>query len=188
MKLLCDYLKEHPEITKLDLRQNKIAAAGAAATLATLTTVTYLILSDNKIGNNGFAAFAGNSSITELRVSDCGIGKEVIPAFLKENKTLTTLDISQNLLDDRAVAALVAGETIKILDASRNLCSLESIENFKTGNLVGLANMLALENRSVPSLQRLGLFAVRSHGLDVDDKNATAWVRDQMSGLQRRQF
>ena len=71
--------------------------------LASSDVITHLILTDNKIGDTGAAAFKSNSTITCLKLARCGIsfwGAKDLAC----NKTITSLTLSFNNIGDQGAA------------------------------------------------------------------------------------
>ena len=72
-------------------------------------------------------AFKYNTSLTELDLTNCGIGEDGCKSLgraLKENKGITTINLSQNDIADSSIESLCYGllrnKTLSSLDISRN--------------------------------------------------------------------
>ena len=107
MPVLRDYLREHPQIDKLNLKRNKITAAGARVIrdilLDPLLKVYYLDLSVNQLKTAGIRYLAEAVELSQclrtLFVSKTGIdaaGAEALGIALKSNQKLTGLGVDQN--------------------------------------------------------------------------------------------
>jgi Leucine Rich repeat len=116
--LICTYLNNHPEITTLDVSNNKIRAEGAKA-LALNKTITTLELFDNKIEAIGAKALANNKTITRLDVSGNHIGDEGA-IDLAQNNTITTLSVEYNQIGVEGAIALALNKTITNLNLRLN--------------------------------------------------------------------
>jgi Ran GTPase-activating protein (RanGAP) involved in mRNA processing and transport len=107
----------HTALTDLDLSWNQIGAAGVnsfAETLNLSKTLTNLVLSLNRIGDEGgrgLAMILRNMALTELNLSSNRIGAVGLNSLaesLANNSTLTSLDISSNDSGDDGARALAA--------------------------------------------------------------------------------
>ncbi|KTD06934.1 hypothetical protein [Legionella jamestowniensis] len=139
--LICDFLKENPQITTLNLCFNNIGVAGAQL-LARNHTITSLDVSFNQLGDEGAQALAMNQTITSLYIAKNNLGasgarylanNQIITSlsvacnkigtgvqYFADNKTITSLSIADNEIGDKDIKALTANNTITTLNASFN--------------------------------------------------------------------
>ncbi len=87
-------LKILPKAQTLGSEVIQIGVEGAKF-LSQNSTITTLILWDNKIGDEGAKYLSQNSTITTLNLGDNNIGVEGAK-FLSQNSTITTLDLRSN--------------------------------------------------------------------------------------------
>jgi Leucine-rich repeat (LRR) protein/uncharacterized Zn finger protein (UPF0148 family) len=123
-KCIVPFLRNHPEITILNLRGGRIRAAGARA-LAQISTLISLDLSNNRLGDEGAEAFVKNTTLKLLDISKNSITDLGIEALAK-NKALTTLIVSTNKIGRKGIEALAKNTMLKSLTLSR--CGLGSKE------------------------------------------------------------
>lgn len=112
------YLKNHRNITTLDISFNYITLDGAKA-LATNSTLIELYIEDNELGATGAQALATNSTLRVLNVKKNNIGDQGAQA-LATNTTLTTLDVGFNNIGTAGGQALAMNTTLRILNARNN--------------------------------------------------------------------
>jgi hypothetical protein len=98
----------------LDISGHRIGPTGAWA-FARNTTLTSLNISQNPLYDDGARAFARNRTLTSLNVRQCDISPTGIQA-LAGNTTLTDLDISANRVGNVGVWALSNNETLTALN------------------------------------------------------------------------
>lgn len=138
--ILLEALKESNKITKLDLRENKIANPMALKLLSNFfkfnKTITHLNLSMNEFGkeklsNEFFKDLLMNNFITKLNLSGnlLNESKGKLKTFfeaLKVNTTITILNLSKNALGREPsvvkllIEAMEENQTIAILDLREN--------------------------------------------------------------------
>ncbi|KAL1511220.1 hypothetical protein AB1Y20_006033 [Prymnesium parvum] len=168
-----------------------------AAALKTNTTLTSLLLSDNRIGAEGAkdvaVALKINTTLTSLHLRGNSIGAEgarEVAAALKANTTLTSL-----LLSDNAIGDVGAREVAAALEANTTLTTLHL-----SGNRIGdeaardLAAMLKT-NKTLTSLYLRGNVILAEGGKEVfvededeelgdaRDCRAGDWPREMVAGL-----
>ncbi|ASQ46170.1 leucine-rich repeat domain-containing protein [Legionella clemsonensis] len=124
VSLICDFLKDKPHITTLNLSRNNIAVAGAQQ-LARNQTLTTLNIAMNNIRDKGAYALASNQTITNLDVSSCNIGERGAQA-LACNPIIITLNIGFNHIKNAGVQALVKNNIITSLNIACNELETES--------------------------------------------------------------
>lgn len=135
--LLCDYLKDNPNITKLKLYNNYIGDEGAKL-LAANTTVKMLNIGYNNIGINGAKALAANTTITTLYIRHNHIEVEGAK-LLALSTNLTTLDIGYNQITEEDAKDLLSvlkfnTKLIKLLHTFLDKQTVESITKLLSRN------------------------------------------------------
>lgn len=136
------FLKNHPEISELDVSNNKITDQGAE--LIAKMNLGYVNVRDNNIGAEGAKAFAANQSIRSLTISCNRIG-DIGAKALAANPNFTTL-YANNICD--------YGD-----EGRKALAETNPVKRANHGIDVGM-------NIEVPSLKRLCLFACKNLQLD----------------------
>ena len=126
IKPICDFLKEHPEITRLELESNAVSDEGAQL-LAAITSINSLNVNNNNIGDVGVAALAGNTSLNLLEIQNNKFSDEGTQ-LLAANRNLTTLDVSRNKISCEGIKALAANSTLISLSACWNYLGDEGIK------------------------------------------------------------
>lgn len=122
---LADALKDHKDLVKLNLRNNKISDYGVEALAEAINDLKFLKelnLSNNSISNNGIASLANalkNTMIERLNLSNNKFDSQAIEAFAGTLKNLKELDLSNNSFDEAGVEKLA-----KILEESNSLTDL----------------------------------------------------------------
>lgn len=96
MPALVEFLKNHPEVTYLDLGNNRLLDLGVSY-LNSIHSISTLNLSQNYIGSEGLKMLAQHPSITVLNLSRNQIGNEGIIALAK-NPRLLQVNIEGNIL------------------------------------------------------------------------------------------
>lgn len=147
---LAAYLREHPEVTSLDLKGNNITAAGLRILSPALRSsrLRSLSLEWNSIGNETEAiaeAFGFSDSLQhlDLRNNRVGaVGAEHLAKLIGLNKSLVTLDLRWNELGSQGASVL--------LDALRGRHSLRSVE--VSGNRIPDEMMSQFEDLAQPAL------------------------------------
>ncbi len=114
---ICKYLARHPDITALDLSNNKIL--GGAILLAANQTLTSLDLSQNLIYGEAATALADNRILTSLNLARNYIGDQGA-TDLAGNQTLISLNLDYNMIVDKGVAALANNKTLSNLSLKGN--------------------------------------------------------------------
>ncbi|HHF7398170.1 TPA: gamma-glutamyl-gamma-aminobutyrate hydrolase family protein [Legionella anisa] len=146
------FLKEHPEITELNLSNNNIDENGARILLE--SKLRKLNLSRNKLGE--MSPFTINKNITRLDLSDNSITETDFQELLKSN--LEALNLSHCGLSDPADDALLEYTKIKILELNQNYLTDSSIERVMNNlNIVGFnvvyqKNPIEIQFRNDPRL------------------------------------
>ena len=92
---LCDWLKSHPRVNRLDLHGNRISDRGAKA-LSKVPSIHILNLANNPIQCSGAEALADSRSLSELDLSNTQIAFSGIKALLA-SQTLLELDVQNTL-------------------------------------------------------------------------------------------
>ena len=94
----------------ISLMMGELSKHAEACPAGALQGVTELIISDNKIGDNGIAhiatALQTNTTMTELNITQCSIsdkGAESLAIALAVNKSLQNLNISDNKIGDNGL-------------------------------------------------------------------------------------
>lgn len=167
------YLKEHPEITSLNLEGHTNLSSAALASFATVKTLTSLNIArrfkdcDDNMCYGGLeakdtAAFANNTSLTSLNVSMNSIGDEGALA-LSKNSHLRKLDVSANDITDVGGLALaqiksleelalggnekISSKTAIVLSQNKSIRSVELQQtNVDDEGAIALASQLQLVN------------------------------------------
>jgi Leucine-rich repeat (LRR) protein len=129
---LAERLVPLTQLTSLNLRGNKIGAAGALS-LAALNQLTFLNLRGNEIGDVGAAALAALTQLTSLNLRGNEIG-DVGAAGLAALTQLTSLNLGGDGLDesksigDEGAASLAALTKLTFLEpgAQRDRCCRSS--------------------------------------------------------------
>jgi Ran GTPase-activating protein (RanGAP) involved in mRNA processing and transport len=114
---LADALQHNSTLTTLNLAQNKITHVGAAALAVALhsnSTLTTLDLCTNDLDDEGVAALADrlrlNSALTTLKLSynrfGCVRAQSLVDVLLRDNSTLTTLDLSSSQIRESIGSAV----------------------------------------------------------------------------------
>jgi hypothetical protein len=119
MPLICNYLRQYPAITNLDITANQIGPKGARI-LADNASIPVLIAEANQLGDEGAIALAANPHFTTLNVRDNNIGDAgalAIAARASTNLRFLHADFN-NITNKGAVALAEAG--IHILSLSGN--------------------------------------------------------------------
>mmetsp|Transcript_15472 Transcript_15472/g.18054 ORF Transcript_15472/g.18054 Transcript_15472/m.18054 type:complete len:1172 (-) Transcript_15472:66-3581(-) len=109
--VICEYVKNHENIQRLNLAGNKITGIGATKLAGLLSTknlrLQELNLNDNFIGDEGGVAFAkalrSNKVLKQLRLSNCRIqddGGLAIADMILTNDSLVGLEIDSNLFSN----------------------------------------------------------------------------------------
>ncbi len=117
-------LAANSSITFLDVSFNQIGDVGAKALAAANTIITTLNMEGNRIGDEGAKALAANATFTTLKVSINQIGVEGAKA-LAANETLRTLNVSSDGIGEEGIKALAANKTLTSLDVRGNEISTE---------------------------------------------------------------
>jgi Leucine-rich repeat (LRR) protein len=149
--------------TSLDLRDNKINAAGAAS-LSALSQLTSLNLSGNMIGDEGAASLAALTQLTSLDLSWSQIGKKGAASLASLSK-LTSLSLRCNQIGVAGVAALVACTKLTFLNlgftkiGDEGVYSLLKLNQLRTLYLDGneITNMGAAALAALTKLTYLNL-------------------------------
>lgn len=111
---LCHFLRQHPEITNLNLSVNNIGSIGAKM-LSDNHTLLSLNISWNNLGQEGAEAFKDNDTLTNLDISWNKIG-DAGAEFLSKNHTITSLIIVGNGIGNPGVDALKKNRTFTMID------------------------------------------------------------------------
>lgn len=106
-------LAKNTSITYLSLEDNQIGNKGVEA-LATNRTLKILNLTTNLIGDEGAKALATSDTLQWLSVNDNQIGHEGIIALAK-NSSITRLEIAENKEGDEGARALATNKRITTL-------------------------------------------------------------------------
>lgn len=140
--LICNYLKNHPEIVTLNIWGNKISSEGAKE-LAAITTLRTLIIGFNDIGVEGAKAIAVNKNITNLNVAHSNIESEGVTALLA-NTTLTSLDIR--------TCGVEAKDVVNALKSNQRIINLyyNFFQNYKYKNEINMIERYLLRNKVRP--------------------------------------
>jgi|694.fasta_scaffold18477_2 Leucine-rich repeat (LRR) protein len=112
------FLKALTQLTTLNLFGNMIGDEGAEI-LASLTQLTFLDLSWNQIGSKGAASLAALSKLTSLRLRANQIDHAGATALATCTK-LVSLDLGFNKIDDKGVFSLVKLNQLRTLDLDGN--------------------------------------------------------------------
>lgn len=172
-KLVIPFLKQHPEVTSLDLSLNllnlgwdNIEDKEAKALLLTFSNLTSLNLSRNNLGDKEVNALAAISNLTSLNLSRNKVGDEGVKV-LGAMPNLTSLNLSQNNIGDEGAKMLAANPNLSTLDVSYNNIGDEGKNALKESDPIKRANFA--KPVEAPSLLRLCLFAVND--LPDEQKN-----------------
>jgi Ran GTPase-activating protein (RanGAP) involved in mRNA processing and transport len=123
-------LAKNGTIAQLNLRGNSIKWKGAEAIAAAVRTnivLERLNMGSNNLTDRGVQALAeaivANSTITDLRIADCGLGSGLIVAdMLRANRSLTYLNVANNKLGpagfEQIMEALEGNRTLTRLNAA----------------------------------------------------------------------
>jgi internalin A len=140
------------QLTSLNLRGNRIDAAGAAA-LAALTQIKTLNLGYNQIGAAGASALAALTQLTTLNLEYNQIG-DVGAASLAALSKLTTLNLGYNQIGPAGASALAIFRQLTSLILTRNkigaagaasLAALSQLNSLDLeGNQIGAAGAASL--------------------------------------------
>ena len=139
--LLADALRKNTKLKKLNLHTNQAGDSNARDALASLTsalkintTLTHLIIANNRLTDESARAFASllkeNDTLIELdlnynRIADEGAGE--LASALKENNTLKNLNLWDNDIGDEGARAL----SHAVRDHNKTLTSLNLNKNEK---------------------------------------------------------
>lgn len=123
---LAIYLKEHEEITQLDLTGNDIDDKGAEK-ISRFTTIKILDLSANPISDQGAEALSKNETFEKFILRECHICKTGVQALARNSK-LAYLDLSFNKIKGEQVQQLSDVTTIKMLNLSGNPIGQRGVE------------------------------------------------------------
>lgn len=118
VKVVCDFLNQHPEITELNVADTQISDLSAVA-LAENNTLISLNLSRNEIGPMGAAALAANKTLRQLDLSFNKIGDAGAKTFAA-NTTLESLKLRKNKITAVGAGAFGDNATLNLLDLSFN--------------------------------------------------------------------
>ncbi|HAU1193423.1 TPA: hypothetical protein ACT96X_003161 [Legionella pneumophila] len=188
--LICDFLKENPHITTLDLSFNNIGVTGAqllarnqtiksldisfnqleeegAKVLATNQTITSLYIAQNDLGESGARYLANNQTITSLNIAGNKIGAGV--RYFADNKTITSLSIADNEIGDADIQELTANKTITILNASFNNISDEGAQALASNQTI--TSLVIAHNRIGSKGTRALACNEKITGLDIYGNN-----------------
>lgn len=113
-----DFLNQHSEIKTANFAYNNIHAQGGRY-LSQLTSVQWLILDSNHLGDEGVTALANNTVIDDLWLYDNQITDQSIPAIAK-NQKLAVLLLTQNEITDKGAIILAENSGIQYLDLDYN--------------------------------------------------------------------
>lgn len=131
--LLVEALKHNTYIKQINLKGNFISSLGAQS-LATLTTLEALDVSENEIGPEGALALA-KSHLKELNISGTPIGESI--AAFATSSTLIQLDAAACLnLTELSVEPLFLSKTIKKLNLSYNQLSGKCLKNISSNTVL----------------------------------------------------
>jgi hypothetical protein len=130
ISIIKSFIREHPEVTSLNLANNNIGPKGVEklAKSKTFSNLTSLNLANNNIGPKGVEKLAKSktfSNLTSLDLADNHIGDEGA-GKLVESRTLsnlTSLDLADNHIGDEGAGKLVESRTLS------NLTSLDLADN-----------------------------------------------------------
>jgi Leucine-rich repeat (LRR) protein len=125
-------------LTSLDLTDNSIGAEGAQA-LKNLVNLTSLGLWNNSIGDEGAQALKGLTELTSLDLTDNSIGAEGAQA-LKGLVKLTSLYLTDNRIGDEGAQALKGLVKLTSLGLSGNQIGAEGAQALK-----GLVKLTSLD-------------------------------------------
>jgi len=125
---ICLFLKDHPNINNLNLKNNNIGDAGAIL-LARITTLKALNLRANNIGADGAKALADNSSLKWLNLRWNHIGDEGAIA-LSASASLEWLNLRWNHIGDGGGIALAANSSLRWLNLCENYLGINSAHAF----------------------------------------------------------
>jgi Leucine-rich repeat (LRR) protein len=190
-------------LTSLDLRGNKIGAAGTAflaaltqlttlnlfgnmigdegaAILTSLTQLTSLDLSWNQIGEKGAASLADLSQLTALKLRDNQIGHAGATALATCTK-LVSLDLGFNNIGDKGVFSLAQLNQLRTLDLDGN-----EITSTGAASLAALTNLsfLNLEHNEIDAAGAAALAALyQLHYLNLGNNSIGNRGMEALSSL-----
>lgn len=143
--IIAAFLKEHPEIIKLDLSHNSITAAGVKE-IADIATIKKLNFRDNHIDDNGAKYFEQNKHLLALNLSRNEISDVGLKSLIA-NPNLEALYLSGNNITSNGILLFANHPKLNTLDLANNKFRKETT----------ITKQVFLPLTTIPNLTRLNL-------------------------------
>jgi hypothetical protein len=158
-----EFISKNRSLKILNLTSNSLGDKGAQALCR--TSLEKICLINNGIGDAGIASFAHSKQLQELIMSGNYVTSMGVITLLTTNKSLLSLNLSNNNLDDKCISELMASKSLvevnlfgnNFTDKSeklvRELIETSSIQSINiSNNVVKRGLFIAYANKSKPAL------------------------------------
>jgi hypothetical protein len=186
IQIICDYLKTHPNITELDVSSNQINDVSAKL-IAGIGTLQKLNISATQITNEGLIAISFMSALLSLEAYWLPSINDPAAIALSGSESLRVLNLSHSVISDQGAICLLQNKLLKslTLNACSNLSKrVTAVLELPEITPIHIANLLPVNQRTLPSLSELSMFRVAKCIDRFEMKDQTQTLQQQSKNPQ----